>query len=256
MNTYIKSVENPKAKLLYLMGATWHNSCMFDLKSAEPNFSDLLNSQGIETYTFNIVGTGPESKTGTIGNAHEANIQQAIDTIQQFQIEYVLGYSYGAMLVSDMFTRLPSCVKGIILLDPYAVLNQANNVFIDDFDKKIVSRQHVAEDLSNLGSTISNIVQQAYMSALSESDTLITAAYPGKVLKAGFERFADQNNIDKFTASNIKFLAVFSKNANPKVASKFPKECTKTYPGASHWLLLEKERFDFANDVANIIDNK
>jgi pimeloyl-ACP methyl ester carboxylesterase len=254
MNSYVKSVDNLKTKLLYLMGATWHNSCMFDLKSEEPNFSDLLNSHGIETHTFNIVGTGPEAKTGIIGNAHEANIQQALDMINQHQIEYVLGYSYGAMLVSDMFANLPSCVKGIVLLDPYAVLNVENNVFIDNFDKKIVSRERVAEDLKNLGSTINNSMQAAHLLALSDSETLITATYPGKTMKAGFERFTAQENINKFTAGNIKFLAVFSKNANPKVASKFPKDSTKIYADASHWLLLEKERFDFANDVANFID--
>ena len=255
METFIKRPENKKSSVLYLMGATWHNECMFDIDYNESSFASLLTSLGIETYTFNVKGTGPEPKVGTIGNGHKENIDHALSIIKQYQIEYVIGYSYGAILVSDMFERLPECVKGIILLDPYAILNQANNVLIDDFDKKVVTRETVQQDLLDLGSTIEPELLKKYLDKLSYTDTLITAAYPGKVLKAGFERFSAQSNIDKFTNSGKKFLAVFSKNANPKVAEKFPLMQSKTYPNASHWLLLEKERFDFAKDVAYLIDN-
>lgn len=253
-SVYINQAQNKKATLLYLMGATWHNACMFDIKHDGTSFASLLNNQGIETYTFNIKGTGPGPKETFIGDGHSENINTALQLIEQYQIEYVLGYSYGAMLVSDMYDRLPSCVKGIILLDPYAILNQSNNVFIDNFDKKVVTRKQVDADLKELGSTMPAELKDAYLNALSDSETLITAAYPGKVLKGGFERFSAQSNIDKL--SSKKFLAVFSKNANPKVSAKFPASKSKTYPGSSHWLLLEKERFDFANDVVNFVDNQ
>jgi hypothetical protein len=255
MNPFIKSVENKKASLLYLMGATWHNSCMFDLKTTEPSFADLLNAEGIETYSFNIGGTGPDQPLREIGDQHTDNIEHALELINEYQIEYVLGYSYGALVLSELIDRLPSCVKGIILLDPYAVLKQDKVILLDNGDKKLVTRQQVSQDLVDYGCNITDAVKYAYLDKLSQPGTeLITASYPGKHMKANFEKFSGPANIERLCSKKI--VAFFTNTSNKLVRDRFPASATVFWPDSTHWILLEQKRFDLAKSIAEFIDSK
>ncbi len=252
MKTFIKQSNTERTRLLYIMGATWHNQCMFDIDVSEPSIADLLNSKGISTYTFDIAGTGPDEKTKEIGDGHQSNIEYALELINKYQIEYVLGYSYGALLVSEMFDQLPSCVKGIILLDPYAVLKQDNVIFVDNGDKKLVTRAQVSQDLVDYGCVITDEIKHAYINKLSQPDTeLTTASYPGKHMKANFEKFSSASNIEKLCSKKI--VAFFTKTSNKLVRERFPVNVKVYWPDCTHWILLEQKRFDLADNISNFI---
>jgi alpha-beta hydrolase superfamily lysophospholipase len=254
MKTFIKLLDAPCAKLLYIMGATWHNQCMFDLKTSEPSFASLLNDKGIETYTFDIAGTGPDKKTNVIGDCHQNNINYALELINTYQIEYVLGYSYGSLVISDMIDQLPACVKGIILLDPYAVLTPVNVTMLDAGDKKLVKRVQVADDLVRYNCNVSTEIKEAYLTALTnDADDLVTASYPGKRMKANFAKFSSEENISNLC--KVKLTAFFTSTSNKTVREKFPESVCVFWTDSSHWILLEPKRFELADAVEKFIKN-
>jgi hypothetical protein len=99
---FIKKKSNSNFRLLYVMGSTWHTKCMFDLKSTEPSFCDLLVENDIETYAVDIIGSGPGSKPLMIGNRHQDTLKYLQQTIDQYQITHVMSYLNGSSLVVDL----------------------------------------------------------------------------------------------------------------------------------------------------------
>jgi hypothetical protein len=254
MKTFIKPVDTPCAKLLYIMGSTWHNQCMFDIQTTETSFASLLNDKGIETYTFDIAGTGPNKKTNTIGDGHQANIDYAIRLIETYQIEYVLGYSYGALIINDMIDLMPACVKGIMLLDPYAALTPVNVIMLDGGDKKLVTRAQVAEDLVRYHCNISTEVKNAHLKALTDDeDDLVTAGYTRKRMKDNFQKFISAENISNLVKMKLKVF--FTGTSNKVVRDQFPEVVRVFWPDSSHWILLEPKRFELADAVEKFIKN-
>ena len=62
LDVFVRPVDTNRrvARLLFIMGATWHNKCLFDIDAEEESMADILNKMGIETYAFNNFGIGPE----------------------------------------------------------------------------------------------------------------------------------------------------------------------------------------------------
>jgi hypothetical protein len=233
--------KEPNAKLLYLMGATWHNKCMFDLEALEDNFSDLLNQQGIETYTFNYFGTGPHPKTEIIGDQHATNIAYAKQVISQYNIKYVMGYSYGANIVLSLLNDRDVNLSGVILLDPFTKIPITADE-IDGGDKYVVTKENIIKSMNDHNAEIDSKILKSHLDALVVGDAIITATYPKTFRK-----------IDKISKANLKGKILFTKNSTPTVRSMFPENLVTLCPLASHWVLLEDHRKGLAKDISEFI---
>jgi len=238
---YIKpSLTNTtEAKLLYVMGATWHNQCMFDLAELEDNFSTLLNKQGIETYTFNIIGSGSMSQTDIIGDRHNDNIKLAKEIIEKYNIEYVMGYSNGCGIVASLVSD--TNIRGALLLDPGSTV-KVNLEFIENNDKVLITKDDIRTSLIESQSPLLQDTIDKYLRALCDGDSLITAAY--SKLERKWPGWPSKPNL-----YNRLFL---TKNTTAELRSRYPNHIY--YPEASHWILLEEHRKQLALDVKQFID--
>lgn len=251
MKTFIKPIDNSTGKLLYIMGSTWHNQCMFDLELNEPNFSSLLNIAGFETYTFDIAGVSIVEPIEHVGDKHKENIDYCVKLINDYNIDYIIGYSYGALVASDILEQFPNLVKKIVLLDPYPGVAQ-DPVYVDNGDKKIVSIDTVQTDLIKFGSTVTEYVKKQYLEKFANGKQhLIVAAYPGKVLKNNFEKFTSNENIARLNQPTVKVF--FTKNSKPLVRNKFKNAVL--YNHSSHWILIEPGRTDLVKDIVNFFNS-
>jgi hypothetical protein len=227
----------PKARLLYIMGATWHNQCMFDL-DIENNFSTILNNYGIETYSFNIVGSGPQPKTEFIGDKHEDNVRIAEELIKQYDIDFIMGYSYGCKVVADVIKNVN--LKAAILLDPLVKI-EIKTESIDNDDKIQLSKDNILQSIIQYQATINDSILKKHLQELCAGDTIVTASYP---------RLARKTTM---LSSTLPKQIFFTKNSNLEHRSKFLEHVVKFYPNASHWILLEEYRKDLAADINNFI---
>jgi hypothetical protein len=251
MNVFIKPVDSSirKAKVLYLMGATWHNRSMFDLISKQPSMASILQSKNIETYTFDIFGSGPGPKEEFIGNQYQANIDYAIELIKQHDIDYIFGYSAGAVMAVDIALKIP--IKGIVILDPFA------NITIPfketpDGDKYIVERDVVAQALLDYGTHIDSDVIQSYLDSLDNTGTLVTATYPRTASKERFKTFFDRDNfLGLIGKCQIKVIITrgrpqhFERLGIPNLVVR--------NNSISHWVMLEEGRFWLAKEISEFV---
>jgi alpha/beta superfamily hydrolase len=251
MNVFIKSVDISvrKAKILYLMGATWHNKSMFDLTSRQSSLASILQSNGIETYTFDIVGSGPGSKDDFIGNQHQANVDYAIELIKQYEIDYIFAYSYGGVIATDIALKID--IKGIILLDPFA------NVQIpfdetSNGDKYIVKPDVVSQALIDFNTKIDSNIVQSHLKSLSNTDTLVTATYPKVVSKQRFKTFFNKDNflgiLDK-----CRVQVILTQGRPIHFEQLGLPNLTIRNNNASHWIMLEPERFWLAEQISRFV---
>lgn len=255
-NIFIKSIDptKQKTKLLFLMGATWHTRCMFDLRADEDSFADILQKKHIETYTFDNIGIGPNECLSMIGDGHRRNVDLSIQLLVQYQIDSIIGYSYGAVILMDILDRLPDCVKNIIFLDPYPNLVHEPTELIDGGDKKIITKDYIDRLLKSHRSTLGQNIKKFYLSEFSTLDSLKVAAYPGKILQQNFHRFCSKENIKKLNSLGARII--FTSTARQEIIDLFPSDrCTK-FDDASHWILIEPARYRLADYVEKIITEK
>ena len=231
------------------MGATWHNRCMFDLDTVEDSFADILQHNCIETYTFDYVGTGPGIKTEFIGDHNIETINTAIQLVQDNNIEYVVGYSYGCMIAREIISQCPS-LKGLILIDPQSEIYM-DVVPIDDGDKLKLTKAAIASALKNHHSTISTEIQKDYIDKTADSDSLITAFYPRTFYRNNSVFFKTKEHVDELY-SLIQVKTFFTKNTIETVRKLYPNSTHMST--SSHWILLEEGRFELANEIINFID--
>jgi hypothetical protein len=258
MSVYIKPV-NPTDRIgtvLYLPGATWHNYSMFDLPSDEASMADILQQRGIETYSINWEGIDRQPAPAQVGNAHDRNLARVIELIEQNPIDYILAYSYGVAVALDLVRALPGKIRGIMLLDPYPALKPPgtpdDSVLTDGGDKKIVSRNQVQADLIKFASTVEPAVGQAYIENLTDPDKELTVAvYPSMVLK---ERWAKlPNQIKSLLDLPIASHVYFTKTSKAIVRDYFPADRQTMFATASHWILIEPERYQLADSIEQFI---
>jgi esterase/lipase len=231
----IKDDSLRKGKILYLMGATWHTKCMFDLECAEDSFATLLHKSGIETYTFDIPVTD-----------HQTNVDIAVELVKQYEIDYILGYSYGCITAIDVAKQIK--IAGLMFLDPRSQVT-VNKQYIDN--KILVTRNNVELALHENNVNITNVMRQAHLSALSDTDILTVPPYPGPVCRQT-EYFEPASLTELFNTQKIQ---LFLTSQSKEETRSWNPANTIFYPNSSHWILLESGRRQLAQDVEKFILN-
>jgi hypothetical protein len=231
----IKDNSLRKGKILYLMGATWHTKCMFDLDCAEDSFATLLHKGGIETYTFDIPTTD-----------HQSNVDIAVSLVKQYEIDYILGYSYGCITALDVAKQTK--IAGLMFLDPRSQVT----VTKQHTDNKIlVTRDNVDLALRENNVNITDVVRQAHLAALSNTDVLVVPTYPGPVCRQT-EYFKPANLTELFNKQKIQLFLTSQSKEETKLWNPAN---TIFYPDSSHWILLEPSRYQLAQDIEKFILN-
>jgi len=252
---FIKPVDPDirKCKLLFLMGATLNNKSMFDLDSNEDSFAVLLQKRNIETYTFDNIGLSNPPLGVEVGDQHFNNVSYARKIIIENNIEYVLGYSYGAIILNELLTNLPECVKGIIFLDPYTKLKDIqilNQISLDNNDKRAFTKPQLLEFLEINNANINPNILEYYSNNFNPSITL--ACYPS-IYYRNFTTDTYNQFIEKTRNSKRKVRMYFThhpSNLEPMIGG----DIKRIFPKASHWILVEDDRFPLADDVLDFIN--
>jgi len=223
---------------------------MFDIDANEESMADILNNMGIETYAFNNFGIGPEEKPDPIRNFHQKNIDKAIETIKRYSIDYVLLYSYGCLMASEILREVK--VKGTILLDPCP---RGQGLVKQKLDggKLLVAKSAIFKGLKEVAkSPINDSMLEAYLENLCDGEYLTTAEYPVTESIARRDDFLSEDNIlDLYKTGPVR--AVFTSGVSDEVQAVFPREGFIYYPNASHWILIEDDRYQLARDVFKFI---
>ncbi len=231
MQVYTKHVNNKvvKGRLLYLMGATWHTKCMFDLDSEQDSFATILQQLGIETYTFD-----------NSLNGHNDNVNFAVELIKQFDIDYVMGYSYGCITAYDVAQCV--AVKGVMLLDPASLARVNKKRIGNNF---VLAKKDVRSALVENNTDISGLVSDSYINAVSDKEIFTVPTYPMDAYKE-----CDYFNPGVLDQSNAHMF--LTSQSTPESRTWLP-ESTMYYPESSHWIMLEPGRYNLANDVSQLI---
>lgn len=252
LETFFKPVDphKRKAKVLYLMGATWHNRCMFDIDVEEDSLADILQKKNIEVITFNNYGTGPQDKTEIIGDKHRVNIEHAAELIEKHNIEYVFAYSYGCFAVRDLALRYN--LKGIIILDPYLSKPNVECTLVDNGDKVQYTRVNILNNLKKYGTNILPAMLNAHLNALANGGTLVSATYPSLHLSENLELFSNPNTI-KELQGRCKVNLILTKTPPITTEQLFPPEIVVRNKEASHWIMLEQHRYWLADQIEALV---
>lgn len=248
---FIKPVDpnKRKAKALYLMGATWHNKSMFDLDSDQPSMASILQSHGIETYTFNIFGSGPGVKEEFIGNQYQANVDYAVEIIEQYGIDYIFGYSFGAIVAVDVAQR--TNVKGVVMLDPFANIKIPFKETADG-DKYIIDPDTLVQALKDYNTNIDSNIVQSYLNSLSNVGTLTTATYPRVVSQQRFATFFNEENFMGLVGK-CKLKVILTKDRPGRFEKLGIPNLTIRNNNISHWVMLEEGRYWLAEQISQFI---
>lgn len=238
-----------KTRLLYLNGGTSHTAAMFQLSNVKENFSELLARNGIETYTFDYYGAGPGEKTDFIGDRNLEEIQRTIEIINNYEIEYIFGFSYGCLIAREAVFKCKS-LKGLLLLDPNSALTLEYQS-IDGGDKIKITEKIHADNLRNNGATIDPAIYQSYFEGYLSDGELITASYPGRYYSKNSYLFKNKEYVDQLY-QHIPTKVFFTKNSVADVRQMYSDYIF--YPDASHWILLEDRMKDLSEETIKFIE--
>lgn len=251
MNVICKSaIGEEKAKLLFLMGATWFNSSMFDLKTETDSFSTLLNNQGITTYTFDNIGSNFGDVRDYVGDRHEENKQCAVDIVNNYDIDFVMGYSYGCYAAKHVAQMCD--IKGVIFLDPRSNVKSSKKQ-INGGDRFLLTRNIIKNDIAMNGATLSEFVLNDHLNSLTDQNTFTGPGYPVNSAIEDKKSFCDEKSIKKLK-EKTRVMAIFTKNSTEYVRSFFTEKSTKYYQDASHWIMIEHQKENLSQDVFEFID--
>jgi hypothetical protein len=220
-----------KGRLLYLMGATWHTKCMFDVDGGEDSFATILNQRGIETYTFDNAPI-----------KHVLNVDLGIKLINQYNIDYIFGYSYGCTTACDIFNQVT--VKGLMLLDPRSTVTLDKQRVGDRF---IVTKDSIRDAMTSNKVVATDSMRDSYINAFSKTESLSVPAYPIATSK-GYKF-----DVSGFSSNNFR---LFLTNQSSENFESQNTECTVRYPESTHWILIEPGRYKLAADVEDFIATK
>jgi pimeloyl-ACP methyl ester carboxylesterase len=237
MQVFHKRPENPKTKLLYLGGATWKIASMFDLKSDEDSFCDLLLADNIEVFSFDLPDTD-----------HASVVNWVYQLVEEYKINYIMGYSYGC--ISAIECALTHQLDGIILLDPFSGV-PTPSVDINNTFEYTVSE---IEQLINDSTSINNNIKKLYLDSLSPNDKFTAPTYPKKLVM-------DRKFLNLIAWTNIGLIrcpvfTAFTSTARPQVKNYFSRFKQQTFTNSSHWILLEDGRFALAAEVSKFVEGK
>lgn len=241
---YIKSAPGAKTRLLFVMGATWHTKCMFDLDTSEDSFADILHNNGIETYTADLFGTGPGNKPSYIGDLYCKNLDYLSEKIKEFDINCIMGYSSGCAVAKDLASQFD--FDSIVLLDPGVRLKMTKQLVNDDY--YIIDKLAIQQALIDNETSIDTEIARDYINAVNTSQQLITAAYPARYLK---DCFTPSVINTLYHRNNVKTF--FTKNSIDALRLRFATDSIY-YPESSHWILIEPGRYQLAQDIVTFLN--
>lgn len=211
------------------MGATWKTKSMFDLDFKD-NFCSILNSNGIETFTFDI----PET-------SHQNVVDICNDVIKENNITNIMGYSYGCLPAIDLSLELG--IDNLILLDPFTPVKlnktESNNRFY--YNKSDI------KTTLDLYTSIPENIKDIHLNTLPMMFDV--SNFPNEYSKNNFEYYSSWKT---HTSLKCKTLVAFTKSSNPEIHKQFSTLNCKFYD-ASHWILLEEGRKPLAVDVKNML---
>ena len=242
---FINRIPNPRFRLLYIMGATWHTRCMFDLITHEDNFRQMLNQRGIETYAMDILGSGPGPKPDVIGDLYQATLDRLKEIISTHKILHVMGYSIGCSFAMQL-AQTHSFEK-IVLLDPRASV-KVDRIHVNS-DKFIITKTAVRQALTENCTHIDDRTAQDHVDSLCAGDQFETAAYP---MTGRYSQVFDNRDIvTQFLHSNC-VRAFFTGQSSTATRDMFA-EHGRYWPDTSHWILLEPARLQLAQAVSDFL---
>jgi len=244
---FVNHVNQPRARLLYIMGATWHTRCMFDLQTHEPSFAHLLNQLGIETFAVDILGSGPDEKPEVIGGLYPANREYISQIINEHKIDSVMGYSNGCAIAMDLAKTHQ--FRRIVFLDPRAQV-RVNKVCVNN-DKYVITKTAITQALIENQTRVDTQTAQDHIASLCAGPELVTAAWP--VMSQCSRMFNDTDQVQNFLQNN-SVKSFFTAQSVPAIRELFG-EHGVYWPDTSHWLLLEPRRKDLAQAVAEFVVN-
>jgi pimeloyl-ACP methyl ester carboxylesterase len=234
MEVFHKRPENPKTKLLYLGGATWKISSMFDINTNEGSFCDLLLKHNIEVFSFDLPNTNHDNIV--------SNVRQLVET---HGINYIMGYSYGC--ISAIECALTHKLDGIILLDPFSGVPVPSVTIDNNFEYTVSEIKKLVDDTTS----IKDEIKKLYIDSLSTGEKFTAPTFPKKlVMDRKFLKLSAWTNIGLVSCP---VYVAFTSTARALIKDYFLRFKQKTYTSSSHWILLEDGRFDLANDIDKFI---
>jgi pimeloyl-ACP methyl ester carboxylesterase len=126
--------------LVYVHGATYPSSTMFDLQLDGTSFMDQLAAHGFDVYAMDLPGYGKSSRPVQMNQPADANppFETTADAVRQYGIvvDYVLkrrgvqkldamGWSWGTTIVAGFATEHPTKVERLVLYAPIWVYHGA-----------------------------------------------------------------------------------------------------------------------------------
>jgi pimeloyl-ACP methyl ester carboxylesterase len=119
--------------LLYVHGATYPSSTMFDLELSGTSFMDQLAEDGFDVYAMDLPGYGKSSRPSQMSQPPEANppLETTADAVRHYGavVDYVLkrrgvqkldamAWSWGTIIIASFTTEQPDKVERLILYAP------------------------------------------------------------------------------------------------------------------------------------------
>lgn len=243
--------EIKKTSVLILLGARWHCQSLVDLKlNNKLSFIDMLNKEGIDVFCLDNLGTGPTNSTEYCGNLHKDNIKNAKKIINEFNIEYVIAYSYGTTIAASLAT---TNIKGLIFVDPISKIpNNITAEIIENGDKFLIQISHLKDKLKEL-TEISEIDIVNHCLKLSVSDEVfITPTYTINETKKMRNEIVSHDFWNSFSEKSL--LVVTTKHADPDLPVSYIKR-VKHFENASHWIFIEPFAEDLSLEISKFIKN-
>jgi hypothetical protein len=244
-NIFHRTTENPRSKLLFIMGGTWHTKALFDIDvKDEDSAADLFFKRSIETLAFDTVGTGIKHINLPFGNRNADNVNVARQLISGHNIKNVLCYSYGCNvlieLMKDGFT-----FDHVILLDPKSQANPRKEHRDDDII--IYDKIDLIKNFKESNINLSPRILQAHLNAMvnAPNGKIITPYYPN-LLDSTAQEIADLQHL-------CPFRIVFSNQSRANMRELFDEDKQIMYDDASHWMLIEEARHKLVDYIADFI---
>jgi len=244
---FVNPVINHHSRLLYIMGATWHTKCMFDLDTREPSFAQLLNQQGIETYAVDIIGSGPGPKNYVVGDCYQDTMNLLCSVIEKYNIDHVMGYSTGCAFAVELSKKYH--FKKIVFLDPGAQTKIRRNLV--DNDKFVFSKQQIYDMLNENEVSVDAQTLADYVNSLSYTDELVTAAWP---VTGNYLKQVNEQSISELKNNN-DIRVFFTKHSLPHMREAVGDQGI-FWPHVSHWVLIEPSRKELASAVVEFVKHE
>lgn len=189
------------------MGATWKHKTMFASSFVENNFQNLLNSAGVETYSvdYDINDTFPE----------------VVDQCKNFKVDYIMGYSFGCF---PAVACLNENAKGLILVDPDAIVDHTQKKYIEDAD---TANKFFEDDIKNKNAVITKTLDFSLLKPVKQKTLFLFSEY-------GYSK----NNLD-----------------NPRnVFMNIPNKTTSVIPDSSHYVMIEPSRLNAFDTIMEFMN--